>query len=57
MTIFFATLLTGFRCKFTSVAIVCQCVKSWVNLKNDVATFSAISTIRPTVWYIFFATK
>lgn len=47
---FSARLAVGSR-KLSSVAVINQCIQSFVNFKNNVSAFAAIAAVRPAVRY------
>jgi hypothetical protein len=47
---FSSRLAVGSR-KLSSVAVINQCIQSFVNFKNNVSAFAAIAAVRPAVRY------
>ena len=48
---FSARLAVGSR-KLSSVAVINQCIQSFVNFKNNVSAFAAIAAVRATIRHI-----
>ena len=57
MAIIFTALFTCACSKFSTMSVVCKCIKAWVNFENNIATFTTVATIWATVRYVFFSSK